>query len=556
MAHLSGFGLENFRVFKEYTWFDFAPITILVGPNNSGKSSLIKALLLLKDNVEKKNLPPYFQKVGEAYSKDWQSGEPDYNDYNEVFEPSILEFDGRVHGMNSAVSTKNKNSNLNIFSFNIAYKIESGKEKDDKGVTFDEIEKTFKQDITRRSLILKPRSESQKSMDRLISDEGLKALKKKIGEGALNSKYDFKIFHKTIKYKLTFFVADDGEAKSTNKLELLNEKDNCFLRITDHEVFFIPKLYDELFIDAADHIGQLLPFYIESVTEGFGVSFLTWFISNGLDQGRSEELSKKIFKKLHLHETNGLITPSKIIDVIEKADYLATSKNDQERIYIDSKQSISQAQLKELLIAQKKGFNSDDFLDNASNLFGIKGKIRIEYDIERGTIFPNINGYSFIDFGYGYSQLAFLLFKLATNIHRKFFLSNFDQWEFDDRSTNFLILEEPETNLHPSFQSKLADLISKSIDDYNMQFLIETHSEYLIRKLQYLTAKGEVKPEDVVIYYFNDPNNIPAGEKQVKKINILEDGSLSDDFGPGFYDEAATWELELLKLKRNKNRQN
>ena len=50
MAHLSGFGLENFRVFKEYTWFDFAPITLLVGPNNSGKSSLIKALLLLKEN--------------------------------------------------------------------------------------------------------------------------------------------------------------------------------------------------------------------------------------------------------------------------------------------------------------------------------------------------------------------------------------------------------------------------------------------------------------------------------------------------------------------------
>ena len=78
----------------------------------------------------------------------------------------------------------------------------------------------------------------------------------------------------------------------------------------------------------------------------------------------------------------------------------------------------------------------------------------------------------------------------------------------------------------------------------------------MIRKLQYLTAKGEVKPEDVIIYYFNDPDNIPAGEKHVKKINILEDGSLSDDFGPGFYDEAANWELELLKLKRNKNRQN
>lgn len=51
-THLKGFGLENFRVFKDYTYFDFAPITILTGPNNSGKSSLNKALLLFKDSID------------------------------------------------------------------------------------------------------------------------------------------------------------------------------------------------------------------------------------------------------------------------------------------------------------------------------------------------------------------------------------------------------------------------------------------------------------------------------------------------------------------------
>jgi len=67
-THLKGFGLENFRVFKDYTWFDFAPITILTGPNSSGKSSLNKALLLLKDNFEKGNLPPYFTKIWEGHA--------------------------------------------------------------------------------------------------------------------------------------------------------------------------------------------------------------------------------------------------------------------------------------------------------------------------------------------------------------------------------------------------------------------------------------------------------------------------------------------------------
>ena len=52
-THLKGFGLENFRVFKDYTWFDFAPITVLTGQNSSGKSSLIKALLLLENSISK-----------------------------------------------------------------------------------------------------------------------------------------------------------------------------------------------------------------------------------------------------------------------------------------------------------------------------------------------------------------------------------------------------------------------------------------------------------------------------------------------------------------------
>ena len=50
MANLKGFGLENFRVFKKNTWFDFAPITILKGTNSSGKSSINKALLLIVEN--------------------------------------------------------------------------------------------------------------------------------------------------------------------------------------------------------------------------------------------------------------------------------------------------------------------------------------------------------------------------------------------------------------------------------------------------------------------------------------------------------------------------
>lgn len=45
-------GIKNFRVFKDYAEFEIRPITILTGPNNSGKSSFTKLLLLLKNGIE------------------------------------------------------------------------------------------------------------------------------------------------------------------------------------------------------------------------------------------------------------------------------------------------------------------------------------------------------------------------------------------------------------------------------------------------------------------------------------------------------------------------
>lgn len=119
-----------------------------------------------------------------------------------------------------------------------------------------------------------------------------------------------------------------------------------------------------------------------------------------------------------------------------------------------------------------------------------------------------------------------------------------------------ILIEEPEAFLHPDWQSKLADFLVYCLEyskEIELKFIVETHSEYLIRKLQYLTAKKKLKPKDTIIYYFNDPNKIPKGEKQVREIRIREDGSLTDDFGPGFFDKATSLKFELLRLKNNQN---
>ncbi len=53
MNHLNFIGIENFKVFKDLNRFELKPITILVGTNSSGKSSLTKGILTIKSSFEK-----------------------------------------------------------------------------------------------------------------------------------------------------------------------------------------------------------------------------------------------------------------------------------------------------------------------------------------------------------------------------------------------------------------------------------------------------------------------------------------------------------------------
>lgn len=79
--------------------------------------------------------------------------------------------------------------------------------------------------------------------------------------------------------------------------------------------------------------------------------------------------------------------------------------------------------------------------------------------------------------------------------------------------------------------------------------MIETHSEYLIRKIQNLVAQEKCEKNDVVIYYFNSEKEKAKAEiPAVKEIRIKTNGTLSESFGTGFFDEAGRLSLELLSL--------
>jgi predicted ATPase len=150
------------------------------------------------------------------------------------------------------------------------------------------------------------------------------------------------------------------------------------------------------------------------------------------------------------------------------------------------------------------------------------------------------------DFGTGVSQFIPILLTVVLNARRKNRISDINKNIFPSST---LIIEEPESNFHPKSQSKLADFFIDASSKFNFKFIIETHSEYLIRKFQYWVARKTIRSIDVSIYYFHENSVRLKTEKRLSHIEILNDGILSEDFGSGFFDEALHWKFELLKLK-------
>ena len=95
---------------------------------------------------------------------------------------------------------------------------------------------------------------------------------------------------------------------------------------------------------------------------------------------------------------------------------------------------------------------------------------------------------------------------------------------------------------------KVNSLMNTAPDDglYYQQFLIETHSEHFIRKLQVLIADKdcEITADDVAVYYI-DKNE--KGEAIIDKLIILPNGQFEKDWPSGFFDKAFELSLELIK---------
>jgi predicted ATPase len=113
-----------------------------------------------------------------------------------------------------------------------------------------------------------------------------------------------------------------------------------------------------------------------------------------------------------------------------------------------------------------------------------------------------------------------------------------------------LIIEQPEIHLHPMVQSGLADIFVDVVQKRNLQLIIESHSEHLLRRLQLHMAKKEIPVEDINLYFCS----MHEDSSKLVSINMDTYGVIKnwprDFFGSEYIDMK---EMNLAIMERKKH---
>lgn len=551
--NIAELSINNFRVFANEANFKISPLTILTGTNSSGKSSFIKALKLLVRSYEKSGL----RKL-EIMETDLKLGA--FNSIlNSKSKKELIEFD-IVLKSNSPIY---QNPHLRDYRVKLIY--------NSNGLIkislFDELGLLFEQEGDFQLEYKKPCKSfirlDESILNKSLISEKLSALNKsevKEANLALLSYLQNNIaLHDT---QTTYFIYNLGHEKfdilSERIKRLLDGISNVGITEKEKRTYIndegeeVDYESDKIVSDRSTFRDLLPKKFAKKVPNSVLNEYFTNEYLNTIPETTDlihEQLFSKTFSKIEF--IDGVRATQELIYTIDnnpKFYHLLDSiYNSVESSFIEYVEYWLVNRFKILNLPEGKSFR---------DIFKIQQIAGVGYII---TIYQNGINIGLSGLGYGIAQVLPIVLELLINY-------NYGKT---------YVIEEPESNLHPALQSQLADFfksfingdIEKFIDKdtgriitmsassnvENNMLIIETHSEYLIRKLQYFTAKGDLDIDKTIIYYFNPINNLTKDEEHVKCIKINKDGSLTDDFGTGFFDEADNIALELFLIKQSQN---
>lgn len=571
-------GFNNFRRFATFPEMDLGDITLLVGGNNSGKSTLVKALLLCVDNL----------KLMSSYTKTniFEFGAPKFRfDANEWHDVKIKTFSRAIHNKPVPVIDLGSDEEktelpsemrfvFTIGSFRFVFDVYGERDGDEvtgevSYISIEDRGNMVKYDISFKShnmcySVLGSTSERETLIKRLYRDyksakEELEKLSDEGSDIAAISSQSEKVA--SLEKRIEEFVnPDDNELPEDFDYEQALRQQ--FRKFHAHEYtttswenlpleFYYSQLKGNLLVDLignfiqfAKNPGASAPKDIEDPNE-YGVAMQEYMRIQAAREDLKQE-EDKIRKSQE--DLKALLDSFRI-------EYITAHAANQNTIYNTADRNDYIAQTVHGFVRAKIGRGQKEyvFVTDWMRKFGVGHDfdvISIEGEAYRVKIKDKDDStVNLADKGMGSIQLMILLLRLAT-ILREYEPQNIVALEESDQLRYpTIIIEEPEQNLHPKVQSQLADLFLYLNKEYHCKFVVETHSEYLIRKTQVLVSKENFEDNfsmkennPFMVYYFD-------GEDEKKPYYPMEyrtDGNFSNEFGTGFFDAATKLLYEIL----------
>ena len=499
--------IERFKSFKTETAIKLAPLTIFLGRNNSGKSSLIQSILLLKQTLA---------------------------------DPRV-EIPLQLEGVVSAFNLREITSDW-------------PKESKNKPVQGPSFGVHWESQIELEAIVKKTR---HPDLDNLVRWTGFEQLKT-IFEGKP---------HQMLETKLEFDTSEQNGVISIDEIRLISpklSKDPLFL-----VRFFKKKWRCYWKIENASKIAveleHFLPYLkLNQRSAGIRHRQRTWFHAYLLLFEQPIEALKQLLSDFQYLSSTRLHQPSlyRASNIAPKeigisgefaAQLLHRRQNDIIHYLPALKVMAKTAIIPKKMRAQTLIEAVNAVLSDLS----VEMKLSVEEIKEVGfRLFFGNASFSHVGQGLSYLLPLIELGLLADPLRFQNFDGDISVNEYQKRCPKVMhiAIEEPEAHLHPKIQSHLAHwMVSLAMS--NRQLLVETHSDHLVRRLRGLLARARTGSElekwllENVLILEIEQNK--EGHSSIKT-NQLTMNEKSSQWPKNFMDEASNEDTAIYYLKLNK----